>query len=121
MAEKINIERDDYYDIIKLLLTEMLSVPNGWKEEVYIDSEGYIYFSGPMGLNSYTESPRKVAEIEHLDPTEICEEEMDSIEEYAECMIEDVDVWTFFTDFVDEMREMFESREFEEDYGSYGG
>ncbi len=111
MSEKINIEKDDYYDIVKLLLEEMMTIPNGWKEEVYIDSEGYIYFSSPMSLNSHTESPRKVAEIEHLDPSEICDEEMDAYDEYADCMIDDDDVWTYFTDFVDELRQIYETRE----------
>ena len=35
------------------LVTEALSIPNGWKEEIYVE-DGYVEFTSPMTLNTYT-------------------------------------------------------------------
>jgi len=35
------------------LVTEAFSIPNGWKEEIYVE-DGYVEFTSPMTPNTYT-------------------------------------------------------------------
>ncbi len=35
------------------LVTEAISIPNGWKEEIYVE-DGYVEFTSPMTLNTYS-------------------------------------------------------------------
>lgn len=35
------------------LVTEAFSIPNGWKEEIYVEN-GYVEFTSPMTHNTYT-------------------------------------------------------------------
>ena len=30
-------EKDDYYNIVKILLEEIMNIPNSWKENLYIN------------------------------------------------------------------------------------
>lgn len=51
------------------LLKEAFSIPDGWKEEVYVE-DGYVTFSSPMtqsthtGIDAYTPLPEYVADLQ---------------------------------------------------------
>src|SRR5690554_4815211 len=54
------------------LLKEAFSIPQGWKEEVYVE-DGYVTFSSHMtlnthtGIDAYTPLPEYVGDLESLD------------------------------------------------------
>lgn len=49
MTAKIKVDEFTLTDLIR----EALSIPDGWKEEIYVEN-GEVVFSSPMTLNSWT-------------------------------------------------------------------
>ena len=49
MTQNIKVDQITLQDLVK----EALSIPDGWKEEVYLEN-GDITFSAPMTYNTYT-------------------------------------------------------------------
>jgi hypothetical protein len=49
VTQKIKVEEITLENLVK----EALNIPDGWKEEVYVEN-GQVVFSSPMTLNSWT-------------------------------------------------------------------
>lgn len=60
MTQKIKVEEITLEKIVK----EALNIPDGWKEEVYVEN-GEVVFSSPMTLNTWT--GKENCPSEHLD------------------------------------------------------
>ena len=60
MTQKIKVEEITLENLVK----EALSIPNGWKEEIYVEN-GEVVFSSPMTLNTWTGT--EDCPSEHLD------------------------------------------------------
>ena len=67
MTTKIKTTEITIFDLLK----EAFSIPQGWKEEVYVE-DGYVTFSSPMtqsthtGIDAYTPLTEYVADLESL-------------------------------------------------------
>ena len=60
MTQKIKVEEITLENLVK----EALSIPDGWKEEIYVEN-GEVVFSSPMTINTWTGT--EDCPSEHLD------------------------------------------------------
>ena len=60
VTQKIKVEEITLENLVK----EALSIPNGWKEEIYVEN-GEVVFTAPMTLSTWT--GKENSPSEHLD------------------------------------------------------